>query len=138
MTTGGAGDRRGRPAHKPTAESRKHVKGMSACGVPEDDIALIVGVDPKTLRKHYAAELGAGKVAANAKVQQSLFRKATGNTPQAVIAAIFWLKTQAGWKEPGAGEQPGKKEQRKDAAEKVASTGRFAPARPPLKLVKGG
>ena len=29
----------------------------------------------------------------------NLYRKATGDGREAVIAAIFWLKTRAGWKE---------------------------------------
>ena len=41
-----------------------------------------------------------------AKVAESLFRKATGDHRQSVTAAIFWLKTRAGWKE-GAAPEPG-------------------------------
>ena len=54
---------------------------------------------PKTLRKHYRGELDHGHVKANAKVAENLYRKATGDGREAVIAAIFWLKTRAGWKE---------------------------------------
>ena len=72
---------------------------MAGYGVPESDIAGVVGVSPKTLRKHYRSELDHGHVKANAKVAENLFRKATGEGREAVIAAIFWLKTRAGWKE---------------------------------------
>jgi hypothetical protein len=51
------------------------------------------------LRKHYRDELDAGAVKATAKVAEFLFRRATTEGPQAVTAAIFWLKTRAGWTE---------------------------------------
>ena len=38
---------------------------------------------------------------------ESLFRKATGDHRQAVTAAIFWLKTRAGWKEASVHEVNG-------------------------------
>ena len=72
---------------------------MAGYGVPEAEIAGVVGIDAKTLRKHYRGELDHGHVKANAKVAENLYRKATGDGREAVIAAIFWLKTRAGWKE---------------------------------------
>ena len=72
--------------------------------MPEIDIARVVGIDPKTLRKHYRDELDTGQIKANAKVTESLYRKATGEGREAVVAAIFWLKTRAGWKETTVNE----------------------------------
>lgn len=72
---------------------------MAGYGVPEADIARVLGIDPKTLRKHYRDELDTGHVIANVKVAESLFRKATGDHRQSVTAAIFWLKARAGWKD---------------------------------------
>ncbi len=77
---------------------------MAGYGVPEADIAGVLGVDPKTLRKHYRDELRNGHVKANAKVAENLYRKATGEGREAVIAAIFWLKTRAGWRETNVHE----------------------------------
>jgi hypothetical protein len=74
-------------------------KGTAGYGVPEIDIAGVIGIDPKTLRKHYRSELDHGHVKANAKVAENLYRKATGEGRESVIAAIFWLKTRAGWRE---------------------------------------
>jgi hypothetical protein len=79
--------------------SRRQVEAMAAYGLPELNIAEIVGIDPKTLRKHYRHELDNGQVKATAKVAESLFRKATSNGPQSVTTAIFWLKTKGGWRE---------------------------------------
>jgi hypothetical protein len=88
-----------RPAHKPDPAIRRQVEAMAGYGVPEAEIAGVIGIDAKTLRKHYRAELDHGHVKANAKVAENLYRKATGDGREAVIAAIFWLKTRAGWKE---------------------------------------
>src|SRR3954462_1750667 len=69
---------------------------MAAYGIPEPNIARVVGVDPKTLRKHYRDELDMGETKANAQVAGFLFNSArTGN----VTAQIFWLKTRARWRE---------------------------------------
>ena len=67
--------------------------------MPEADIAGVLGIDPKTLRRHYRDELKHGHVKANARVAESLYRKATGDGAQSVTAAIFWLKTRANWRE---------------------------------------
>jgi predicted transcriptional regulator len=89
----------GRPSHKPDPTSRRQVEALSGYGIPEPEIAGLIGIDPKTLRKHYRHELDHGHTKANAKVAENLYRKATGEGREAVIAAIFWLKTRARWKE---------------------------------------
>jgi hypothetical protein len=81
---------------------------MAGYGVPEADIARVVGVDPKTLRKHYRDELDTGQIKATAKVAEFLFRKATTEGTQAVTAAIFWMKSRAGWKEASVYEVSGR------------------------------
>ncbi len=82
---------------QPTEEQRRTVSAMSGFGVPHDDIATLLDIDPKTLRKHFRIELDRGSIEATAKVGQSLFRMATeGNN---VAAAIFWMKARAGWRE---------------------------------------
>jgi hypothetical protein len=86
----------GRPAHKPDPTVRRQVESMAAYGIPEHDIARVVGIDPKTLRKHYRDELDLGETKANAQVAGFLFNSAkSGN----VSAQIFWLKTRARWRE---------------------------------------
>ena len=78
-----------RPRHLPDALSRRQVEALAGYGVPEPDIAGMIGIDPKTLRKHYRSELDLGHVKANVKVAENLFRKATGEGREAVTAAIF-------------------------------------------------
>lgn len=85
--------------HEPTKKSRAQVRAFTAYGVQQAEIARVMEIDPKTLRKHYRRELDCGQTEANAKVAESLFKKATGDGPQSVTAAIFWLKTRARWKD---------------------------------------
>ena len=92
---------------KPTPEERKQVEAMAGYGVPHDQIAVLIGedgIDSDTLKKHFKNELVQGKAKANAKVGQTLFQKATsGDT----TAAIWWSKTQLGWKDTQAHEISG-------------------------------
>ena len=55
----------GRPSHVPTEQTRIEVKALSALGVIQEQMAEYLGLDIKTLRKHYERELIAGKVEAN-------------------------------------------------------------------------
>lgn len=97
----------GRPAYKPTEEARKQVETLAGFGVPQADIARTVGINQDTLRKYYRAELDNGETKANAAVAQSLYKKALGDKASSVTAAIFWLKTRAGWKETAVHELTG-------------------------------
>lgn len=74
-------------------------EALAAYGIPEADISGVVGIDPKTLRKHYREELDLGETKANAQVAGFLFNSAKNGN---VTAQIFWLKTRARWKEPTA------------------------------------
>jgi hypothetical protein len=69
---------------------------LAAYGIPESDISGVVGIDPKTLRKHYREELDLGETKANAQVAGFLFNAAKNGN---VTAQIFWLKTRAKWRE---------------------------------------
>jgi hypothetical protein len=98
----------GRKAHRPEPATRRQVEALAGYGVPEAEIAGVVAIDAKTLRKHYRSELDHGHTKANARVAENLYRKATGEGREAVTAAIFWLKTRAGWKETSLHEVSGR------------------------------
>lgn len=83
--------------YEPTPEQRRTVRTMAGFGIPQPEVAGFLGIDMKTLRKHFREELDRGVVEANAKVAQSLFQMATQG--KNVAAAIFWLKIRAGWRE---------------------------------------
>ncbi len=87
------------PAGQRDAFHARQVEAMAGYGIPPEDIATVLGIDPARLRRDYQAELQGASIKANAKVAESLFRKATGDGRESVTAAIFWLKTRAGWKE---------------------------------------
>ena len=86
----------GRRSHVPDPAMRRQVETMSAYGIPETDIARVVGIDPKTLRKHYRDELDLAQTKANAQVAGYLFNAAKNGN---VTAQIFWLKTRAKWRD---------------------------------------
>jgi hypothetical protein len=86
----------GRRAHQPDPSQCRQVEGLAAYGIPEADIAEMLQIDPKTLRKHYRQELDFGSVKANAQVAGFLFNSAKNGN---VTAQIFWLKTRGHWKE---------------------------------------
>ena len=72
-------------------------RAMAGLGLPQEQIALLLEIDAKTLRKHLRDELDRGMAEANVKIAQSLFNMAT--TGGSVAAAIFWMKARAGWRE---------------------------------------
>lgn len=83
----------GRPTHEPTEKTRIEVNTLASVGTPQDEIAKYIGVDRKTLTKHYRDELDRAMIGANAQVARRLFKQTENNT----AAAIFWLKCRAGW-----------------------------------------
>ena len=88
-----------RQPYKPTEASRKQVEAMAAYGIPQIEICKVLEISINTLTKYYRYELDTGGTRATAKVAENLYKKATGDGSNAVTAAIFWLKTKAGWKE---------------------------------------
>ena len=109
----------GRPAYLPDEVSRRQVEAMAGYGVPETEIAGLLEIDPKTLRKYYRAELDHGHTKANIKVAENLYRKATGEGREGVTAAIFWLKCRAGWREVTAHQIDSRTHVKFDAIEYV-------------------
>ena len=82
--------------HLTTDESKRMVESTSGLGLPHEQIAILVGIDDKTLRKHYRTELDMGKAKANGQIAKTLFSKATGGD---TTALIWWTKTQLKWAE---------------------------------------
>jgi hypothetical protein len=83
---------------KPTDDERMLVEQMSAVGIPQESICLIIrdGIDDKTLRKHFRKELDTALVKANAKVSGSLYNKAINGDTSSII---WWEKTRQGRRE---------------------------------------
>jgi hypothetical protein len=91
-------------AHDPTPETRKLVESSSGLGLPHESIAVLVGIDDKTLRKYYRSELDMGKAKANGQIAKTLFSKAVaGDT----TSLIWWTKSQMRWSETVKNEVTG-------------------------------
>ena len=102
--------KRGRPAFTPTDEQRRMVEAMTGYGIPQGDIARVIGIDDETLRLRFREELDTGTAKANTRVAEFLFEQATGQRGEgsgSVAAAIFWMKSRARWKETNATEHSG-------------------------------
>ena len=88
--------RQTKPPHAPTDATRETVQLHTTVGTTQADIARVLDIDEKTLRKYYRDELDLAKAEANATIGGALFKRAkSGDT----TAMIFWMKTQAGWRE---------------------------------------
>jgi len=95
----------GRPPYIKKEDDAKLVEALTIAGVTQTLIAKIVKISEPTLRKNFRKELDTSKARANAVISQALFKKAKDGN---VVAQIFWLKTQAGWKEKNYHELTGK------------------------------
>jgi hypothetical protein len=92
-----------RPSFSPAAEQRRSVKAMAGLGMRHQDIAVVLEIAEKTLRKHFRMELARGAIEANAKVLQTLYGMATSGENTA--ATIFYAKARCGLREkPPEGE----------------------------------
>jgi len=85
-----------KPPHAPTEATRQTVQLHTMVGTIQEDVARVLGIDAKTLRKYYRDELDLSKAKSNATIGGALFNKAKGGDTSAMI---FWMKTQAGWRE---------------------------------------
>jgi hypothetical protein len=79
----------GRPAHRPDPVTQRQVEAMAGYGVPEADIAGVIGIDAKTLRKHYRNELDHGHVKANVRVAENLLSYDFVRLPRQTGAAAW-------------------------------------------------
>ncbi|MGI8962423.1 MAG: hypothetical protein ACR2IV_22235 [Bryobacteraceae bacterium] len=83
-----------RPSFKPTAEQRKLVRSLAAVGLRQEWICEMLRLrSPKTLRKHFRAELWKGQAEATAAVARTAYEMALSGRYPAML--LFWLKCQA-------------------------------------------
>ena len=75
------------------------IEALAGFGLKGAEIAHVLGISEEDLLAQNSGSLESGRIKSNARVAESLFRKATGEGYGAVTAAIFWLKTRARWKE---------------------------------------
>lgn len=79
---------------------RKQVGDFMAMGFTHNDIAKLLYISDETLRRHYRKELDTAKIKSNFNVAKNLYNIATDPEHRSSAqAAIFWAKTQMGWRE---------------------------------------
>ena len=103
---GGARQGAGRKKLTPSDEDRRQVREMAGCGLTHKQISLIAcgGIDPKTLVRYFGHELDIGKAEVIHKIGQCLITDALAGDK---TSQLFYLKTQAGWRESNRMELSG-------------------------------
>jgi len=89
-----------RQKHEVTEAMTRQIEMLSGIGVPVEQIGRVVGIDKKTIHRHYRDALDIGQAKATSKIAKRLFDIATGESKEALTACIFWLKCRGGWKPP--------------------------------------
>ena len=115
----------GRPSHQPSDKDRQMVEVLAGYAVSTAKIADVIGIDQKTLFKHYGDQIRRGSASVEAKLVGNLLRIAGGTDGTALKAIMFSLQCRFGWSQyapdPGAREKPlGKKDQIQAEAESAA------------------
>lgn len=73
---------------------RAEVADLAGKGVPRGVIARMLGISPRTLRRHFGRELEMGAARAHARIVETLYAKALeGHAP----SLIFWCRVRLGW-----------------------------------------
>lgn len=101
--------KKGIPNFKPTDEQRRQVRTYAAVGLTHEQMALLVlnadqPISVDTLTAHFGPELTSGKAQAVAQLGGRLFQIGMGQIKESSVAdqsraIMFYLKTQAGWRE---------------------------------------
>jgi hypothetical protein len=98
----------GRKGHVVTERTRKQVMDLISLGLTQAQISMGMGISDVTLRKHYRHELNVGEVEMLANVSRNLHNIALDrDDPRSATAAIFIMKTRAGWRETSRTEVTG-------------------------------
>lgn len=136
---------RGRPKFVPTDRDRLKVKTMRLDGHGTERIAMVLGINVKTLEKHFREELDDGALTLRAEIMTQLAQDALDGKvasarqleAMASIGRSRELERNAPDPEP-VSEPLGKKEQRLADAEKASTNGIFAAPEGPKLIVSNG
>ena len=93
-----------RAPFEPNEQNREQVRTLASLAVRHDDIATVLRISTKTLRKHFRVELDCSAIEANARVGEALLQMAASGKNAA--ASIFWAKVRSGWNERPAKREP--------------------------------
>lgn len=94
---------------KPTQKQRGLVETASSFGVTQADISEQLGIDLKTLRKYFRAELNSGKFKLDMKAGKAISGLMNDKDPRVKLEAAKWYSARRmGWKETSVTENVGK------------------------------
>ncbi|MER9222993.1 hypothetical protein NKI48_29690 [Mesorhizobium sp. M0644] len=79
--------------------SRRLVEVLAGSAISQAEICAVLGIDKKTLRRHYRRELDRGAARVEAELVGNLLRLANGNDGTALRAVMFALRCRFGWSE---------------------------------------
>lgn len=120
----------GRPAHQPTAATRRKVTNAAAGGMAHEEIAIALGIHRHTLAKYYEHELSSGAMSRRADVLDAMVRTALKGNVAAQKALLAMAPALAA--PPAETEKPlGKKEQANADARTAAAGTDWADLLPP-------
>lgn len=88
----------GLPKHEPTLHQRALVSGCVEAGIPQEIVAVALGISRSTLNRHYKPQLeninaGKGATALALKTVISIMAEGTREIDR-LRAAMFWLRTR--------------------------------------------
>lgn len=87
------------PAHCPTDRLRGEVKALAAAGYRHEQIAEYVGVDKKTLYRHYRAELDRAAMSMIGAAVDGLYRAVLDREAWAICFLLKCRGKHLGWSE---------------------------------------
>lgn len=97
---------KGSPGFNPSVAQSREVQVMAALGLEPSEIALVLNIDEKILKRFYKRELSvSGKISNMVVARKALEMAASGRFPD---MTKFWLKSRAKWKETSGLEITGK------------------------------
>lgn len=148
-----SGRKQGRPEHQPTEASVINVMVLVACGQSNKEISSTVGLDVKTLKRHYGHILKQRAVMLDrlrSKLRTEQIRLGLSGNAAALANAIKMLDAVSAERiarqmqdraanQSGARNYVSKKEQRLESAKKIGvSGGKYATPTPPRLVANNG
>ena len=89
----------GRPPLKVTEDRRAEVAELAKLGMPQDQIAFLLRISVRSLRKHFRDELYDSAIKANHEILKKLYELALNGNP---AAATFWARTRCKFRAGGS------------------------------------
>jgi hypothetical protein len=84
------------PPHFPTMHTRETVQHLSAFGLDENQVAVVLRCTPDDVRRYYAVEMEHGLMLVNSRVKAAVLHQALHK--EDVNAMKLWLINNAGWR----------------------------------------